>query len=255
MKTRCLILIGLFFVNGLYSQDIISQLKKFYEEADMDCYLDKAQKNIIEDYIVQCQWWGIDTIIKPLPQIDLNKDNTVPMLTIQFVDTETFNYSDDIYNYITIDSSRVFMFAYIDKKMNVIAFVNFFDGIYAYFDMSDNKSPFKTKKQRKLKKVIKHINELQPEQILYCSALSGFHDDNGFMYIKDGKIYVYRVVEGDIFELNEYIRKFFDLERISRLNYTFIPSIYIKEESTRRTGNTPENEKMLCPPKSRNISN
>jgi hypothetical protein len=66
------------------------------------------------------------------------------------------------------------------------------------------------------------------------------------MYVKNGKIYVYRVYEKDIYELNEYIRKFYSLERIRNLNYRFIPLHYQRGKSTRKTGNAPEDQKIIC---------
>ena len=45
MSSKCLIIIGSLFCNNLYSQDdIISQIKEFVDKADMNCYVDNAQK-------------------------------------------------------------------------------------------------------------------------------------------------------------------------------------------------------------------
>lgn len=249
MKTKYLILIGfgLFFCNSIYSQNIIDQLKQFYKNADMDCYINKIQKNVNDFFILDNKNWGRDKYgILPL-KIELHKEEIVPMLTIQFINTETFNFGDDIYNYITIDSCIVFTLACVDKKMNVTAIANFFDGVNGYDDIDKN---FKFKNifmKIKFKHIIKNINKQKPELILYCHILNGWSDYNGFMYIKNGKIYVYRLYEKDIYELNDYIRKFFSLDRIRSLNYSFIPMIYQKDESSRLTGHTPENEKLICP--------
>jgi hypothetical protein len=171
------------------------------------------------------------------------------MLAIQFVNTQDYKQGDNIYDFIAIDSTIVFTFVCVDKKMNVENFVNFFDGIHTVYT-----PPYKYNKQKAkvLKKTIKNINKEKPELILYCSILPRCRkiilcDDNGFMFIKNGKIFVYRVVEKDAFELNEFINNFFTMEQIQKLNHSFIPLIYRKgEELTKITGNTPKSEIGIC---------
>jgi hypothetical protein len=212
----------------------------------MNCYIDRIQQNIVHEYNLQCQW---DSAFKSVPpfDMDLHKIRTVPMLNIQFVNTETYDFSKEIYDYIAIDSVWLFSFACIDKKMNVYAFVNLAGPGWSYWDISDKKSPY-----TKEKLSIKAINKVQPELFLYCASLTGgFGDifDNGFMYIKNSKIYTYNKYNGKSYELNEYFRTFFSINNIRRLNYSFIPIIHQKDEkSTRRTGNAPKNEIMICPP-------
>lgn len=249
MKIRYfIIVIGLLFNNNSHSQNnVIMQLKQFYESADMDCYIAKIQKNVNEYFVIGNKMWGNDKYGIPPRNIELHKGEVVPMLTIQFVNTDSFNLENDIYDFITIDSSIVFTLACVDKNMNVKAFAHFFDGVNGYFDIDLSLKNFVN--YLKLKHVIKNINNQKPELILYNHVLAGFHDNNGFMYVKNGKIYVYRVEEKDVFELNDYIRKFFELERIRRLNYAYIPIIYRNGKSIRRTGNTPDNEKLICHPR------
>jgi len=251
MKTKYGVLIGfgLFFCNSIYSQNIIGQLKQFYKNADMDCYLAKIQKNVNDYFILDNKNWGRDKY-GILPQkIELHKNEIVPMLTIQFVNTDSFNFDKDIYNYITIDSTIVFTLACVDKKMNVTAFANFFDGVNGYWNIEKIFQYKNFFKEKKLNHIIKNINKQNPELILFCHSLLGFGflGNNGFMFVKNGKIYVYRVIEKDIYELNDYLRKFFSLDLIRSLNYAFIPVIYKNDQSTRRTGHTPKDEKIICP--------
>jgi hypothetical protein len=258
MKSKYLIIIGLLFCNNIYSQDnIINQIKEFVAKADMNCYIDNAQKNIIDDYELRCKeikkfyislYDSINllssTILPPPPQIDLHKVNTVPMLAIQFINTENFNYGDNIYDYIAIDSTIVFTFACVDKKMNVYAFANYIDGIYPYQDAKQFK--------QKHRQVIKNINKQQPELLLSCSSLAvycigcdtGYY---GYLYLKNGKIYVYRPYNTDIIELNDYIHGL-SLNTIRNLNMVPVPRIYGGGIGTmRRTGNTLTDEIQICP--------
>lgn len=246
-KFALLLAIELSFCIFIHSQNVTDQLLQFYNDADMDCYLAKIQKNINDYFVLDNKIWGRDKY-GILPQrIELHKDEIVPMLTIQFVNTDSFNFNDDIYNYITIDSSIVFTLACVDKKMNVTAFAHFFDGVNGYWNIEKIFQCKNFFKEKKLNHIIKNINKKDPELILYSKVLSDFHDNNGFMYVKNGKIYVYRVIEKDIYELNDYIRRFFSINRIRKLNYSYIPIIYQNDQSTRRTGHTPENEKIICP--------
>jgi len=250
MKATNLVLIGflLSFCNCIYAQHITEQLKQFHENADMDCYLTKIQKNVNDFFVIETQMFGGDKYGIQPRKIEIQKEKIVSMLTIQFINTESFNLNDDIYNYITIDSSVVFTLACVDKKMNVTAFANFFDGLYGYYEISKDPSIENFCEKMKFKHIIKNINKQKPEFIIYCNSLRGSCDNNGFMYIKNGKIYVYRVIEKDVYELNDYIRRFFSLDRIRKLNYNFIPLIYQLDlnPSSRRTGHTPKNEIMIC---------
>ncbi len=215
----------MFLCNSVYSQNIVDELIQFNKNVDLDCFLINAQENINDYFILENENWGND-IYKILPQrIDLNVDEIVPMLTIKFVNTDKYNFGDDIYNYITIDSVIVFTLACVDKKMNVKAFAHFFDGVNGYYRI-DNDPALTSKSKKQLKSVIKNINKQNPELLLYNHVLSGFSDNNGFMFIRHDKIYIYILESKNIYELNEYITSFFDISRIRNLNNSFIPLIY-----------------------------
>lgn len=213
---HCVSMIILLFSNfHVYPTDIVNELKSFREKADMDCFMSKIETHINQYFVEYNRGWGLDRYNIVPQKINLQKEKYLPMLTIQFVDTERYNYNQDIYDYISIDSTIVFTLACVDKKMNVSAFANYFDGVNGYIELNDLR--YKTKKRVRLKSIIKNISKQEPEMILYCNSLAGFHDDNGFLFIKNNKIYVYRVVERDIYELNYYLKKFFSLERIRSL--------------------------------------
>jgi hypothetical protein len=68
--------------------------------------------------------------------------------------------------------------------------------------------PFGTFSQIIAKKgsvAFKRIMKKQPKYLLYCYQLEQM---NTIMYVLDDKIYVYRVVEMEEYELNEYLKKF-----------------------------------------------
>ena len=246
MKTKYFTLIIAFlFFGNIHSQDIVSGLQKFYKEADMDCYIGKIRKNVLDCHKAQCEYWKVPETTNP-PKIELLKGKTVPMLTVQFVDMEGFDFDENIYDHITIDSTRVFTLACMDDQMNVLAFANYYDGTYAYTEVKGERP----EQIERLEQVIRNIDSHGPELILFCHSLKNFHDLNSFMYIRNDKIYVYRVSENDVFELNDYVRQFFPMDKVRGLNNTLVPFVqqhYDREKPSRRTGNAPDRYRMLCP--------
>lgn len=245
MKIKYIIILSLFLGNNIYAQDnIISQLKQFSKNADIDCYLDKIQKRTINYYYSLYEYSNMDITRSPIAKIESNKEKIIPILTIQFVNTENYNFGDDIYKHITIDSTRVFTLVYVDKRNNISAYIGL-GGLPGYLNANDGE--YKGKKKRNIEKILININKQHPDLILYCGTLSS--NDDGFMYIKNDKIFVYRVVKGDSFELNEYITKFYRLDGIRSLNYSIVPVFDINADRFRRTGHDPKNELIVCPSK------
>lgn len=247
MKTKDLILllVGLLFCGNAFSQDIISRLKTFYNEADMDYYTGIIEKNVWDCYKAQCVKWNVAESVNP-PRTDLLKGNTVPMLAVQFMDMEDFDLGENIYDHITIDSNRVFTLACVDDQMKVQAFANYYDGTYAWTDLNS----VRPSEIEILGQVIKNINERQPELILFCHSLKRPRDLNSFMYIKDGLIYVYRAKEDDVIELNNYVGLFFTNEDVRNLGYTAVPFVdqyYRKMEPFHRTGKTQQSKIKISP--------
>ncbi|MDR2815116.1 MAG: hypothetical protein LBB62_00205 [Proteiniphilum sp.] len=155
MKRRIVILLtGLLFCGNMFSQEIISRLKTFYDEADMDYYINIIEKNVWDCYKAQCDKWNVDESVNP-PKTDLLKGKTVPMLAVQFVDMDNYEQGENIYNHITIDSTRVFTIACVDDKMNVLAFANYYDGTYAWTDLKS----LRPADVEILGQVIRNINE------------------------------------------------------------------------------------------------
>ena len=252
---------GMFLGINTYSQDIVSVIKDFYKNADMNCYINKAQKRMMEEYKLLAQWDSIYGVHYPPPEIDLHQSIIVPVLNVQFLNMENYNYSDDIYDYIAIDSVWVFSFVCVDKKIKEYAAVNFPAPSGSYYEI--NNLPKAFRKKSNLIMIKNLINRHKPELILRCAKLAGGIGgkkacDDGYMYIKGDKIYKFVMYDGKSYELNEFFRKgprtdsiydYLNLDNIRLyLCKSYIPLIYRKDErDSRRTGNAPENEKMICP--------
>jgi len=237
MKTIFLTVLTLFIqCQAFADNDIINKLKEFCQTADMDCYIEKIEKNAIENFLILRRIW--DDTITPPPDIDLHSENAIPLLSFQFVDTDSFTFADNIYDYIAIDSAWCFVFACVDKKQNVKVLIDAFD-----YKVEDSQY------LKKMKKVIREIKKQKPDLLLYSSTLSmGFGwFNNPFGYIKGDKIFIYNMDKKRSYELNYYIT-FLKLEQARKLNRSYIPRLYDKEIHYRKSGNTPESEIMICPP-------
>lgn len=225
MKTKYItLIIALLLCGNTYAQHIVSDLQKFYKDADMNHYLGKIQQNMLDCHKAQCEYWNVPESTNP-PNMDLLKGKTIPMLAVRFVDMESYDSTEDIYNHITIDSTRVFTLACVDKNMTVLAFANYYDGTYAYTDVKGERPG----QIEKLEQVIKEINNHKPETILFCHSLRTAHDLNSFMYIKNNKIYVYRVNEGDTVELNDYVDRFLTERQTRNLSKIAVPFVLQKK--------------------------
>ncbi len=159
--------------------------------------------------------------------------------------TEKYNFEDNIYNYLIIDSLRTFIIVCVDEKMNVTGitdvgepgtYVNFKDDFYY------------SKKQRKqMRDIIRNINKEKPDLLLFCKNWWG-----SFLYIKGDSIYHYSVKTGKSKEFNKNIRECPDINMIRRSNRIIWP--YSKKFGSkslpsfyRYAGRTPPDEVRMCP--------
>ncbi|MDR0604704.1 MAG: hypothetical protein LBG80_10415 [Bacteroidales bacterium] len=256
MKTRCLILMGLFFVNGLYSQNIIKQLKEFYANADFAWYEQKIQEDLMkfDSFLINNMLRIIDSLpycpYRPA-NIDLSKENKVFVLSIALANTEQYSFEDNIYDYLIIDSLRTFVIVCVDDKMNVKGFTDT-EERGTYIDIKDDFFYPEKKQRRQIRKIIKNITKENPDLILFCDSWDGT-----FLYIKDELIYLYHIKTGQSLEFNEHVRKCPDINMIRRSNFILWP-LNKKLEVVdghpidyRLTGHTPSEEVRLCPPLSK----
>ena len=248
---------------SVYCQGLIAEyFKEFVLAADKDCYINRAQKHIQDEYFMDSQIYASngDTLFfrkhERLPKVNLHDENLVFVLKVQFINTENLNVDSDLYNYLVIDSTMVFTLVGINRKKNIRFLIN--TGRRCYNDFrSFRKSSLPTKDLwKEAKNEIKKIKRKQPELILYCSELESFFC-NGFMYIKNDEIFIYETRTDRGHELNEYF-KYLEklgrsswLEYIRNLNRVYVPYIYQKDSSflkieQRRSGNVPANENGLC---------
>jgi hypothetical protein len=246
MQLKYLILIELLFCGNLCAQHkVISQFEEFAANADMDCYERKIQQDLDK-----FDKWLIDSLpvlrtFEPwyVPgNVNLQKENKVFALAVSLANTENYRFKDNIYDYLIIDSLRTFIAVCIDEKMNVTGITDM-DEPGTFYNL---KNKFYDYCSKKWKNVIKNINKENPDLILYCE---GWWLD--FLYIKDGKIYVYNYKKRKGQEFNEYIRGWrTGIDSVKKSNRMSVP--YSKHFNDNRniyrlTGHTPTDEVRICP--------
>jgi hypothetical protein len=253
MKTKYFILAGLFFVNGLYSQNIVRQLKEFYANADLACYEQKIQEDLIkfDSFLVNTVLPRTEILpycpYRPA-NIDLSKESKIFVLAVSLANTEQYNYEDNIYDYLIIDSLRTFIIVCVDDKMNVKGFTDT-EERGTFIDIKDDFYFPSKKHRRQIRKIIKNINTENPDLILYCENW------DTFLYIKGDIIYLYHIEKGTSQEFNECIREYQDINMIRRSNFILWPlnkeleAVGNYSIAYRLTGHTPPDEVRMCPPK------
>jgi hypothetical protein len=89
------------------------------------------------------------------------------------------------------------------KNFNGNLFVFVDNGEYSEHDRQY--IAFSRKLGRNAPKVFKKIMSKKPEYLLYCSQLDWM---NTILYVLNDKIYVYRIIQMEEYELSEYLKKF-----------------------------------------------
>nr|WP_221410769.1 hypothetical protein [Ornithobacterium rhinotracheale] len=89
------------------------------------------------------------------------------------------------------------------KNFKGSLFVYVDEGRYSFFDT--RYLTYSRKLGVNAPKVFRKIMHKQPKYLLYCSALEGM---NTILYVLNDKIYVYRIVQMEEYELSDYIKKF-----------------------------------------------
>lgn len=120
------------------------------------------------------------------------------------VDIDTTKLDSD--NYLLVENTEYsFNIFCHDHKLNPTYYVFFVDD---QLDIFGSVYPtFSKKYAKKVKFAIKRVLKKEPKYILECA-----HLPNTILYVKDDKIFVYRVLQSEEYELNDYVTKFKNIE-------------------------------------------
>lgn len=187
----------MFITIGLQAQSVNFQVvKNQYEKLDTACYLNNIKEMIVDnkdDYTA---------IYYSEIKNKIEKDNLIFVLKI---DIDTSKISTN--NYLKVDTCKlkydIFFFNkkfYKTKSLYVECSNEGYD-----IEFTEAYRTFNYDYAKKLKKAYRKIMKMHPTYLLDCISLP-----NTILYVKNEKIYVFRVIQSEIYELDKYIDKFKD---------------------------------------------
>lgn len=122
----------------------------------------------------------------------LNIDiDTTKLHTNNYLLAEDFGYDFNIYGH--------------DRKFNPTYYIFFREGRLDIF--GDVYPTFSRRFARKIKIALRRILKKGPKYMLHCQ-----HLPNTVLYVNDDRIFVYRVLQDEEYELNDYVDKFKNTE-------------------------------------------
>ena len=199
---RLLTITILLSVMSANAQNTIENFKNFVNNADLVCYEQKIQHDLnkFDKWLTDSaeflknNFYVMD--FKP-ENVNLTKENKIFVLAITPFNTRIYNYNDNIYDYLVIDSLRTFIIVCVDDKMRVTGITDV-EKPGTFMKVNDD-FYFTKKKRNQVKKCIINIKKKNPDLILFCTDWT-----NSLLYIKGDKIYFYHMRTGKSKELNEY---------------------------------------------------
>ncbi len=180
----------------------IEELKNQYQSLDKNTLVE----NILTNYNEQNSDF-------PLTKNDVGillDDASIISLELKTNNIDNYDYGKNIYDFIAINPQKSKMF-YFDKEYNIFFILDAEHG-YQKEDISTND---KTTRFDDAWSKVKEVNAdaYMIDNWILKEATS---DSYNFSYLKDGKIYVYRMNDNLTYELNEFIHKFFQEEEFKQ---------------------------------------
>lgn len=173
------------YLNNLKDAIIRSSLHAYGEPMDEEI---NREYNIIKNGIK-------DQNIRFVLNVDIDMTK---LDTDNYLLVEGFEYDFNIYCH--------------DRKFNPTYYVFFTeDRLDIYGDVYPT---FSKKFSKKIKNAIKSILKKRPKYMLHCQ-----HLPNTVLYVKDDKIFVYRILQSEEYELNDYVTKFKNTEGFYHSQY------------------------------------
>jgi hypothetical protein len=230
-KILIIMMIKSLFVHVLSGQSLVQQIHEAYNALDSVMYI----KDIIQSYKVDDENRYREAeenfFSLKLSMVDLNnKDSIQRKIITDGLYREHFNerrkwreervkkfassVKDEPVQYVLnlivdgqtlkVDTGKLaFNLFYFDKDFKGRMYVYIEDGRYSWHDARYR--TFSRELGTNAPIVFRRIMRKRPQYLLYCEGLEGM---NTILYMKDDKIFVYRIVQMKEYELNDYIKKF-----------------------------------------------
>ncbi len=185
----------------LIAQSNLALIEEKYKQLDSVYYLNNFKDAIRQSSTYFFEQPTEDTVNRINDKIK-NGINGYNIKFVLRVDLDTSKLNSN--NYLLLDDSRYPFDLYCyDDKFNPRYFVYFNKDELDNFGNAYPTMELKYSKQ--LKTAIKRILKKKPKHILFSYFLP-----NSILYVKDDKILVYRVIQKEVYELDDYVSKFKD---------------------------------------------
>ena len=229
-KIFAILIFNNLFALSSNSQSLIQQIHEAYKAIDSVMYIE----NIIQSYIEEDKKKSKESyeFSLILSSIDLNhKDSMHRKIIIDSLhnyylnDTKKWredrvnNFSSSLEdesvqyvlnliiqdgNKLKVDTGKLrFNLFYFDNDFKGRLFIYTENGRYSWHD--SRYRTFSRKLGRNAPRVFRRIMRKKPQYLLYCPALEGM---NTILYMKEDRIFVYRIVQMKEYELNDYIERY-----------------------------------------------
>jgi len=212
MKAKKIIILFMVFNTSIIAQQSnLEIIKNHYRSINLfekieELYSEYSQMwREINDTIYS---WGlqIDTVyqnlIRQKTMQKIRNEHSVVFLYPKIRNAEKFRFSKNIYDFITIDINRTRIIHFNEQE-----------GKFSVLDRETlRSSTYSGRKKRKLKHFFQFINEKMPDALLMEGVIfrDACRNNTNYLFLKDDKIFVYRTENGNVYELNRFIRRFFD---------------------------------------------
>ena len=155
----------------------------------------------------------------------IRNDNSLIFLHLRFKNAENFNFRENIYDFLTVETNRVDIVYFCKESKQITSLGCNLSTINTAHFMS-------RRRLRNTERFFVFVREKKPD-VLFSSRLFFMEDverNTNYLFMKGNEIFVFRTKTGRVYELNRFVRRFFDEER-------FIDAAILNEQGLVRFGN------------------
>ncbi|MDR1055779.1 MAG: hypothetical protein LBL90_08160 [Prevotellaceae bacterium] len=225
------------FVHMLNSQPLIQQIEEAYKSLDSFSYIENVKLSFMEEMEKdrrEMDNTSLELILSMLKNKNIDsvqKQNIIDSLMRRYsskslIEERSYEFMTEIGSGIPLyvlnlildkhelskkqiclqpDTSRMpFNLFYFDKRFKPKLYI-FVEGGYTYY--RNFYFTFSKRIAKNVPKVFKKILRKNPTYLLGCYELNGM---NTILYMLDNKIYIYRIAQMEEYELDDYIKKFYN---------------------------------------------
>jgi len=186
-------------------------MKNLFNNLDSTLYMEKVLTEIQQDVLSEDYYGLLNKPVKDIIEIEIldvtqkRYNNSVgdilksKMLFVLNFEIDTSRISTNDYLKIDPHYFKFHVFCF-DKKKYPSKYILFYDG------KLDSYSTFPTYSRKYLKhnqEAYKEVLRKKPEYLLFCWSLP-----NSVVYVLNDEIFVYRVMQRKVYELDEYVKLF-----------------------------------------------